>query len=217
MHKLKINNLTVEYQYENEVIKAIDNLSLNVQNEKITVIIGKSGCGKTTLLKSILGLLKIKDGEILYNDEEISKISVQNRKFSYVSQNVVLFPHLTIFDNIALPLKEQKVKPGEIYKRVNSISNFFEIEKLLSRKPDQLSVGQQQKIQLAKALIKEANLYLFDEPFANLDEVTRQSLRHYLKCYQEEYGLTMIFITHRIDEAMSLADNLIVMDNGKIV
>lgn len=217
MPKVKIKDLTVTYTYEKEKIKAIDKLSLEIPENRITVIIGPSGCGKTTLLKSILGLLKIDSGDIFFEGENLKNLTPQKRNFAYISQNIVLYPHLTIFDNIALPLKEQKVNPTIIYKKINEISKIFEIEKLLSRKPNQLSIGQQQRIQLAKALVKESRLYLFDEPFANLDEATRQMLRRYLKCCQEEFGLTVIFITHKIEEAMSLADKLVIMNNGIIV
>ena len=217
MAKLNINNLHISYENEGNIVEAINNLSTVIPDKKITVIIGKSGCGKTTLLKAILGLIKIDSGSIFVDENDISNITTQNRNFSYISQNVVLFPHLTIFDNIALPLKEKKVKSPLIYEKIKQISKIFEIDKLLSRKPKQLSAGQQQKVLLAKSLIKDSKLYLFDEPFANLDDVTRRKLRMYLRCYQEENELSIIFVTHKIDEAISLADNLIVMDEGKIV
>ncbi len=211
--KLDIKNLKLEYKKGN--IMALDDISFTVDDNDFLVVVGPSGCGKTSLLKVILGLLDY-PGEILIEGLDESKIKIQDRNITYISQSYSLYPNMTVFENIAFPLKIKKVAIDEIRRRVKEVAEILEIEFLLSRKPRQLSGGQQQKVAIAKALIKDPSLCLFDEPFSNLDNRTRIELRHLLLKLHQQLEYTFIFVTHDQTEAMALANKLIVMNQGKI-
>lgn len=212
--KLEIKNLTVEYKDKRNT-NALKDISFAVDDNDFLVIIGPSGCGKTTLLKVIMGLLDY-EGEIIIDGLDESKIKIQERNFAYISQSYSLYPNMTVFENIAFPLSNKQTAIGEIKKRVREVAEILEIEFLLSRKPRQISGGQQQKVALAKAIIKNPSLYLFDEPFSNLDSNKRTELRHLLIKLHKELDSAFIFVTHDQTEALALANKLIVMNQGRI-
>lgn len=217
MHKLEIEHVFVHYMDKKKIIPALYDIHFSLEEGEFLTIIGPSGCGKTTLLKTIAGIVDYQKGNIFFNGLNANTISIKNRNLSYVFQNANLYPFLTIYHNIAMPLKVQKIPLDEIERRVKEVSNELDIIHLLSRKPKQISGGQQQKVAIAKALIKKPDLYLFDEPFSNLDPFVRIELRKELKRIQQVYHATMIFVTHDLNEALYLGDKIIVMDQGKIV
>lgn len=217
MYKLKIEKLNAYYTNKKTKTKVLDDFSLSLKQGELLVILGPSGCGKTTLLKCITGTLDYDEGYIEINGIDAQRLSIKDRNLAYVSQSFFTYGFMSVYNNIALPLKAQKVPIEEIEQRVLEISKKLEIDYLLSRRPKQLSGGQQQKVALARALIKNPDIYLFDEPLSNLDPLVKVELKKTIKKIKEEYNATMIFVTHDINDAIYLADRVIIMNDGKIV
>ena len=216
MANIKIENLTAKYKNKNKYdVVAIDNLSLELKDSSLNVIVGYSGCGKTTLLRCIAGLMDY-EGYIYFNNVDVIGLPASKRNISMVTQNYILYRTMTIFENIAFPLKIAGASKEEIIERVNSVAKKLEIEHCLTRKPKHLSGGQQQRVALARALIKKPDLYLFDEPLSNLDVPKRTEARLLIKKIIQENNATAIYVTHDLKEALALADHLIVMNKGKI-
>ena len=218
MPNITFKNVTYRYiNKKNEEVVATDNISVTFKDDSFNVILGASGSGKTTLLRLISGLVDAYEGEILLNDTNIEKYSTGERRLAYIDQNYVLYPHMTIFDNIAFPLKNVGASRDEIIKRVTAIAEELDLKACLFRKPKYLSYGQRQRAALGRAIIKHANLYLFDEPFSNVDPQKRYEERIFIKKLMTKYHATVIYVTHDIQEALALADTIFIMDNGKIV
>ena len=216
MPLIEIKNLTYQYK-KNGVVTAIDDLSCSFVDGAFNVIVGPSGCGKTTLLKLISCLLEPYEGEILTNFVDIKQLTIKERRMAFVSQEYVLYPHLTVFDNIAFPLKAIGADREEIIRRVYEVADELELTDCLPRKPRYLSGGQKQRVALARAVVKNADLYLFDEPLSNIDYVMRNEQRTLIKKTIQSHQKTAIYVTHDFKEALALADYLYVMDEGKIV
>ena len=217
MKRLAIENLYTSYKMKKEVVMVLNGISLELGQNEIIVILGPSGCGKTTLLKNICGTLDYQSGSIVINGINADRLNPQERNLAYVSQSFFTYDYMTVYNNIALPLKAQKVPIEEIERRVNSISKKLGIDFLLSRKPKVLSGGQRQKVALARALIKNPDIYLFDEPFSNLDPLVRVELRKEIKRIKLEYNASMIFVTHDINDAIDLGDRILIMENGVFI
>lgn len=215
MSSIDIKDLYVKYINRKETVDVLKGLNAHFDDGTINAICGYSGCGKTTLLKTIIGLNDY-DGEILLDNIDSNSLTIGEKNLAYVSQNYTLFPHLTIFDNIANPLKMNKVPREEIIKRVYEVSEILGIKDLLTRKPRHLSGGQQQKVAIAKALIKKPRVYLFDEPLSNLDYKGRTEARIMIKKVIRMYNSTAIYVTHDLNEAMSIADKIYIINNGVI-
>lgn len=215
MPNIEIKRLRVSYFKRKEETNVIDTLSTTFNNGNFNVVLGYSGCGKSTLLRTIMGLIPY-EGDIRVDGVNISNVPIQDRNFSFVSQEYVLYPNLTIFDNIAFPLKTRGTPRDEIIERVNEIAEKFDLTACLSRKPRQISGGQQQKTCLARALIKRPSVCLFDEPFSNLDQQSRSEAIYYLKKVTSELGMTVIYVTHNVSEATSLGDKIYIM-NDKVI
>lgn len=216
MPQIEIKNLTYQYNKKG-LVTAIDDLSCSFVDKAFNVIVGPSGCGKTTLLKVISSLLEPYEGEILTDTVNIRTLTIKERKMAFVSQEYVLYPHLTVFDNIAFPLKAMRLDREEIIRRVFEVADELELIDCLPRKPRYLSGGQKQRVALARAVIKNADLYLFDEPLSNIDFVMRNEQRQLIKKLINSREKTAIYVTHDFKEALALADYLYVMDEGKIV
>lgn len=217
MKRLVINDLYVSYKKKKEKNEVIKGLSLEVDDDEIVVVLGPSGCGKTTLLKAICGTVDIDKGSIKLSGLDATNIPVKNRNISYVSQNFYTYDFMSVYNNIALPLKALKIPIEEIDRRVYDVSKKLGIDFLLSRNPKVLSGGQRQRVSLARALVKYPDLYLFDEPFSNLDPLVRNQLKDEIKRIKKEFNVAMIFVTHDINDAISLADRVLIMDDGKFV
>ena len=214
MKRLVVNDLHVSYRDKKEKIEVLKGISLELNFNEVVVILGPSGCGKTTLLKAICGTVDPDGGELVFSGINGNNLTTQERNLAYVSQSFFTYDYLTVYNNIALPLKAQKIPIEEIERRVNSISKKLGIDFLLSRKPKALSGGQRQKVALARALIKNPDIFLFDEPFSNLDPLVRVELRKEIKRLKDEYNASMIFVTHDINDALDIADRILIMEDG---
>ncbi|MEA1963940.1 MAG: ABC transporter ATP-binding protein [Candidatus Aerophobetes bacterium] len=218
MAGLTVKGLTKKYGET----RAVENLYLKVKDKEFVVLVGPSGCGKTTVLNSIAGLIEINEGEIWFGDElvtspeqGISKIP-QKREVAMVFQDYAIYPHMTVFGNIAFPLEIRKVNKHEIEARVKKTAQLLKIDNLLNRKPTSLSGGQRQRIALGRAIVRGPKIFLMDEPLANLDAKLRVHARVELKKLQQELGVTTIFVTHDQVEAMTMGDRIAVMNEGHL-
>ena len=209
---LKIENLQVKF--ENNVV--IDDLNLAIPENAITVFLGPSGSGKTTVLRSISGLNKNATGKILLDGKDISQLPINKRNIGVIFQSYALFPNMTVFDNVAYGLQAQKVAKAEIKQRVQEMLSLVNLSEKADQYPDDLSGGQKQRVAIARSMIMKPKLLLLDEPLSALDAKIRVELRDQIKEYQQKLGITMIFVTHDQAEAMAIADNVVVISEGKI-
>jgi len=198
-------------------LKVLNNINLRIPEKRITVILGPSGVGKTTLLRIIAGLEKNHSGKILIDGKDVTDLPPWERGVSMVFQHPGLFPHLKASENIAFPLEALQAHKEEIKKRVNAVAKLVRIEHLLNKFPDELSGGEQQRVALARALVIQPKLLLLDEPLSNLDLRLREELRVELRRLQRKVGITFIHVTHDQDEALELADFLVILFNGEVV
>ncbi len=199
---------------------ALDNVSLNFTNGELTALLGPSGCGKTTLLRIIAGLEYADSGQVVLEGEDASAKHVQERQVGFVFQHYALFKHMTIFENIAfgLRVKPRNVRPSEaqIKEKVTQLLELVQLDWLADRYPPQLSGGQRQRIALARALAVEPRVLLLDEPFGALDAKVRKELRRWLRRLHDELHVTSIFVTHDQEEALEVADKIVVMNQGRV-
>ena len=196
---------------------AADGISLDVESGECLVLLGPSGCGKTTLLRLLAGLEPLDSGEIWIGDRRVDQLEPARRDVAMVFQNYALYPHLSVFDNIAFPLRTRGVESAEIDRRVREAASRVGLTELLARKPAQLSGGQQQRVALARAIVRNPTVYLMDEPLSNLDAQLRLQTRTELKRLHRELGTTMIYVTHDQSEAMTLGSRIAIMQRGAIV
>jgi len=195
---------------------AVRDVNLVFPDGKFSSILGPSGSGKTTLLYLIAGIYKPTRGEILFDGRDVSKLPPNKRNVGLVFQNYALYPHMTVFDNIAFPLRLRKTPSHVIERKVVEVAEMLGIEGLLDRYPAQLSGGQQQRVALARALVKEPEVLLLDEPLSNLDALVRLRIRGELKRLQQDLGITAIYVTHDQSEAMAMADLIAVIHKGEV-
>ena len=194
----------------------VDNLSLEIDDSEFVVLLGPSGCGKTTTLRMLAGLETASAGEIFVAGKLMNDVPTQHRDLAMVFQNYALYPHMTIAENIAYPLRVRKVERSERYKQVENVANSLEISHLLDRKPRQLSGGERQRVALARAIIRNPRAYLMDEPLSNLDARLRVQMRAELKRLQQQLGTTTVYVTHDQAEAMTLAHRVAVLNLGRL-
>ena len=194
----------------------VEDLSLKIDDGEFVVLLGPSGCGKTTTLRMLAGLETVTTGDIYIDEKRINDIPTQQRDLAMVFQSYALYPHMTIAENIAYPLRVRKLHKNERDKRVRRVAEMLEIESLLDRKPRQLSGGERQRVALARAIVREPRAYLMDEPLSNLDARLRVQMRGELKRLQHQLGTTTIYVTHDQAEAMTLASRIAVMKNGRL-
>ncbi len=197
-------------------VKAVVDLNLEIKDGEFVALLGPSGCGKTTTLLMIAGIYKPSKGRILFDDVDVTDLPPKDRNIGMVFQSYALYPHMTVYDNIAFPLKLKKAPKNEIDKKVKEVAKLLQIDNLLNRKPAQLSGGQQQRVALGRALVKEPDVLLLDEPLSNLDAKLRVLMRAEIKRLQKELKITTIYVTHDQVEAMSMADRVAVMRAGRL-
>ncbi|MCE4603159.1 MAG: ABC transporter ATP-binding protein [Desulfurococcales archaeon] len=199
--------------------RAVDGLTLTIPSGTITTLLGPSGCGKTTTLKLIAGLEEPTRGKILFNDKDVTKLPPEKRNIGMVFQDLALFPHMTVFDNVAFGLRVRRVPETEIKSRVKNMLELVNLDPDLysSRKPSQLSGGQQQRVALARALVIEPDILLLDEPFAHLDFKIKQRLLLELRRIQRRLQITTVYVTHDQNEAMAISDKVVIMNNGRVI
>ncbi len=194
----------------------LDSISFETREGELVVVLGPSGCGKSTLLRLIAGLEDADTGEIYIGEKRIDTLPPQKRNVALVFQNYALYPHMTVGQNLAFPLKVVGAKKDEIRTRVKDIAELIGLPDRLHSKPAELSGGQRQRVALGRAIIRKPDLFLLDEPLSNLDADLRQSLRHELVELQRKLGVTTIYVTHDQVEAMTMAERMIVLESGKI-
>jgi len=211
MSYLELNKLTKVFQKN---ITAVDQLDLHINQGEFLVLLGPSGCGKTTIMRMIAGLEEVTGGDVLLEGKSIIDLSPKDRGVSMIFQSYAVWPHMTVFDNVAYALKIRKMTKAEIKERVMKAAEISSIVEYLQRYPSQLSGGQRQRVAVARAIAVEPKLFLMDEPLSNLDAKLRVAMRTDLKEVHQELGSTTIFVTHDQSEALSLADRIVVMNMG---
>ena len=213
MSFLELQNVTKIYP---NGTKAVNETSLNIENGEFVVFVGPSGCGKSTLLRMIAGLEDITSGDISLDGNLINNIDPSERDVAMVFQNYALYPHMTVFNNMAYGLKNRGISKEEINNKVNDVAKLLEIDQLLSRKPSMLSGGQRQRVAMGRAIVRNPKIFLFDEPLSNLDAKLRNQMRLEIKKLQRQMGVTSIIVTHDQTEAMTLGDRIVVINNGVV-
>jgi multiple sugar transport system ATP-binding protein len=196
---------------------AVNRVSFEVLDGEFVVLLGPSGCGKTTTLRCIAGLEAPDEGEIYIDDRLVNDLPPKDRDVAMVFQSYALYPHMSVFDNLAFPLKMRKLHKEEVDRRVKEVAKLLQIDHLLSRKPRQLSGGEQQRVALGRALVRNPQVWLMDEPLSNLDAKLRVYMRAELKKLQKDLKITTIYVTHDQAEAMAMADRIAVMNKGLIL
>jgi multiple sugar transport system ATP-binding protein len=205
----------VTKRFGQEVV-AVDHLSLDVNEGEFLILVGPSGCGKTTALRMVAGLEEVTSGEIKIGERVVTDIAPTDRDIAMVFQNYALYPHMSVADNIAFPLRQHKIKKAEIRTRVAEAARLLSITELLNRKPRELSGGQRQRVAIGRALVRRPEAFLMDEPLSNLDAKLRVQMRAELLSLHERLGITTIYVTHDQTEAMTLGDRVVVLDRGVV-
>jgi multiple sugar transport system ATP-binding protein len=193
---------------------AVDGVDLDIADGEFVILVGPSGCGKSTILRMIAGLEDITEGDLYIGDRRVNDLAPRERNLAMVFQNYALYPHLSVYENIAFPLRLHKAPDEEVEERVRRSARMLELEELLDRKPSQLSGGQRQRVAMGRALVRDADAYLFDEPLSNLDAKLRGQMRTEISRIQSQLGITTVYVTHDQIEAMTLGDRVAVLRKG---
>ena len=212
MAKINLKNLQKSYGKT----KVIHDLSVDIKEGELVVIVGPSGCGKSTLLRMVAGLEDINSGSILFDNKEVNDLEPRERNIAMVFQNYALYPHMTVFQNMSYSLKILKIPKDEINSRVQKAAEILELGELLERRPSQLSGGQRQRVAMGRAIVRDPVAFLFDEPLSNLDAKLRVQMRLEIKKLQKQLKTTSLYVTHDQVEAMTLADRMVVMNEGNV-
>lgn len=210
--RIRLENLTKRYQE----VTAVDHLNLEIEDGDLVCLLGPSGCGKSTTLSIIAGLEQATEGTIYFDEENVGGLEAEDRDIGMVFQDYALYPHMTVQENIAFPLKMQGWKKKDRIEKVKEAAKMLQIEEYLKRKPGKLSGGQQQRVAIARAIVKNPKILLLDEPLSNLDARLRIELRDEIRRVQKQLGITTIFVTHDQEEALSISDKILLMEKGKI-
>ncbi|MCM3744504.1 sn-glycerol-3-phosphate ABC transporter ATP-binding protein UgpC [Sporosarcina luteola] len=213
MSKIVLKNV---YKHFDKKVTAVSDFNLSVEDGEFIVLVGPSGCGKSTVLRMIAGLEEISSGEFYIDGKLMNDIPPKNRDIAMVFQNYALYPHMTVFDNMAFGLKIRKFKKDEIKKRVEEAAELLGLEELLHRKPKALSGGQRQRVALGRSIVRDAKLFLMDEPLSNLDAKLRFQMRAEIAKLHQRLKTTSIYVTHDQTEAMTMASRIIIMKDGVI-
>ncbi len=212
MAKVELKNVVKIYDKK----KIIDNVSLTIKDKEFLVLVGSSGCGKSTILRMIAGLEDITQGEILIDGKCVNNVHPKERDIAFVFQNYALYPHMSVYENMAFPLKMKGMKKEDIDKKVKETAESLNLTELLQRKPKQLSGGQRQRVALGRAIVRKPKVFLMDEPLSNLDAKLRVQMRAEIKKLHEKLKTTFIYVTHDQTEALTMGDRIAVIDKGII-
>src|SRR5438552_8955712 len=210
MARVAMRSLNKKY----DEVHVVKDVNLDIRDKEFVVLVGPSGCGKTTTLRMVAGLESITSGQILIDEKVVNELAPMDRDIAMVFQNYALYPHMSVYDNMAFGLKMRKFDKAEIQTRVREAAEILGIQEYLRRKPRQLSGGQRQRVALGRAIVRHPRVFLFDEPLSNLDAKLRVQMRVELKKLHERLGTTAIYVTHDQVEAMTLGDRVVVMRDG---
>ena len=216
MAGLNLKGIYKRYDGNNGPVTAVADFNLDIEDKEFIVLVGPSGCGKSTTLRMIAGLEDISEGELYIGDKMMNEVPPKNRDIAMVFQNYALYPHMTVFDNMAFGLKLRKMPKDEITKRVTEAARILDIEHLLDRKPRALSGGQRQRVALGRAIVREPKVFLMDEPLSNLDAKLRGQMRAEISKLHQKLQTTFIYVTHDQTEAMTMGSRIVVMKDGII-
>ena len=216
MASIQLNNVTKTYGNGAKALQVIHGVTADIADHEFIVIVGPSGCGKSTLLRMVAGLEDITGGDISIGSRVVNKLEPAERDIAMVFQNYALYPHMSVFDNMAYGLKIKKVPVEEIKQRVAKAAGILELGKFLDRKPRELSGGQRQRVAMGRAIVRQPQVFLFDEPLSNLDAKLRVQTRLEIQKLHRELGITSLFVTHDQVEAMTLAQRMMVMNAGRM-
>lgn len=213
MSSVVLKNLVKSYDGKKNII---DNINLEIKDKEFIVLVGSSGCGKSTILRLISGLEEITSGEILIDDKIVNNVHPKDRDIAFVFQSYALYPHMSVYDNIAFGLKMRKYDKKTIDNKVREVAESLNLTELLDRKPKQLSGGQRQRVALGRAIVRNPKVFLMDEPLSNLDANLRVHMRSEIKRLHKKLQTTFIYVTHDQTEALTMGDRIVVLDKGKI-
>ena len=216
MASITLSNVFKRYQTGKQITQVIHGVSADILDGEFIVIVGPSGCGKSTLLRMVAGLEEVTEGQIKIGDRVVNDLEPAERDIAMVFQNYALYPHMTVEDNMAYGLKIAKVPKDEIKRRVDKAAATLELSHLLARRPGQLSGGQRQRVAMGRAIVREPQVFLFDEPLSNLDAKLRAQTRLEIQKLHRELGITSLFVTHDQVEAMTLAERILILNAGVI-
>ncbi|MDE6110665.1 MAG: ATP-binding cassette domain-containing protein, partial [Eubacterium sp.] len=213
MASIKFNNVSKIYEGKTTVI---ENLNLEIKDKEFVILVGPSGCGKSTTLRMIAGLEDVSAGELYIGDKVVNDVSPKDRDIAMVFQSYALYPHMSVYKNMAFALKLKKMPKDEIDKKVRAAAKMLDIEKYLNRKPKALSGGQRQRVALGRAMVRDPAVFLLDEPLSNLDAKLRTEMRSRIAALHKELQTTFVYVTHDQTEALTMADRIVVMKDGVI-
>ncbi|MCT4544930.1 MAG: ABC transporter ATP-binding protein [Vallitalea sp.] len=209
-----LNNIGKKYESREEY--TLRNINLEIEDKDFCVILGPSGCGKTTLLRMIAGLNSITEGDLVFGNKKVNKLAAKDRDIAMVFQSYALYPHMTVYDNMAFSLSMRKERKNIIDKRVKEVAKLLQIENYLQSKPSDISGGQRQRVALGRAIVRKPSVFLMDEPLSNLDAKLREQMRIELVRIHKQLGTTTIYVTHDQIEAMTMATKIVLMNDCKI-
>ncbi|WP_255191272.1 ABC transporter ATP-binding protein [Natronobeatus ordinarius] len=212
MARVRLENVTKRY----EDITAVDDVSLEVEDGEFVTFVGPSGCGKSTTMETVAGLTKPSDGQVYIGDDDVTTLAPKDRGVAMVFQNIALFPHMDVYENISFGLRLRKYDDEEVRRRVERAAEIVQLEGMLERMPDELSGGQRQRVAIARAIVRDPDVFLMDEPLANLDAKLRVHMRTELQRLHRELGTTIIYVTHDQAEAMTMSNRIAVLNKGKL-
>ena len=216
MASISLKNIVKRYGTGKAAVPVIHGINVEIKDGEFIVLVGPSGCGKSTLLRMIAGLEEITEGELRIGDKVVNNLEPAKRNIAMVFQNYALYPHMSNYENMAYGLKLAKVPEAEIKQRVDKAAKILELSHLLDRKPRQLSGGQRQRVAMGRAIVRQPQVFLFDEPLSNLDAKLRGQTRLEIQKLHAELGITSLFVTHDQVEAMTLAQRMVVMNGGHV-
>jgi len=212
MAEVKLEHITKRY----EDVTAVDDMNLELRDGEFVCLVGPSGCGKSTTMEMIAGLTKPTEGDVFIGDRNVTKLPPKDRGVAMVFQNIALFPHMDVYDNISFGLRLRDYEKAEIDRRVEKASDIVQLEGMLDRMPDEMSGGQRQRVAIARAIVREPDVFLMDEPLANLDAKLRVHMRTELQRLHKELDTTIVYVTHDQAEAMTMSDRIAVIDAGEL-
>ena len=213
MSSVVLKNLVKSYDGKKNII---DNINLEIKDKEFIVLVGSSGCGKSTILRLISGLEEITSGDIYIDGQKVNDVHPKDRDIAFVFQSYALYPHMSVYDNIAFGLKMRKYSKADIDKKVKEVAKSLNLDELLDRKPRQLSGGQRQRVALGRAIVREPKVFLMDEPLSNLDANLRVQMRTEIKKLHKKLQTTFIYVTHDQTEALTMGDRIVILDKGII-